>query len=76
MTNLIGSMWSHYNPPVSPTNLNLDDMFSFLVQEGNSLNKSSNPVLDDIYKQFEDLGEQLEEDMVRLELFMTQTLHS
>jgi hypothetical protein len=52
-------MWSHYKPPVSPTNLNLDDMFSFLVQEENSLNKSSNTVLDDIYKQFEDLGEQL-----------------
>jgi hypothetical protein len=61
---------------ISPTNLNLDDMFSFLVQEENSLNKSSNTVLDDIYKQFEDLGEQLEEDMVRLELFVTQSLHS
>lgn len=66
LTNLIGSMWTQYKPHASPTNLDLDDMFSFLVQEENNLNsaKSSNQVLDDIYKQFEDLGDKLEEDMV------------
>ncbi|XP_076097464.1 myosin-VIIa-like isoform X5 [Mytilus galloprovincialis] len=65
LTNLIGSMWTQYKPHASPTNLDLDDMFSFLVQEENNLNsaKSSNQVLDDIYKQFEDLGDKLEEDM-------------
>ena len=58
-------MWTQHQPHVSPTNLNLDDMFSFLVQEENSRNAAkSNKVLDDIYKEFENLGEKLGEDMV------------
>ncbi|XP_060082957.1 myosin-I heavy chain-like [Ylistrum balloti] len=71
LTSLIGSMWTHFNPPVSPTNLNLDDMFSFLQEEKSENSKdtkgSTQQALDKINEEFELLNDLLTEDMEKAE---------
>ena len=62
---MIESMWSQYKPPVSPTNLNLDDMFSFLLEDKKDIHIETQEALDQINKQFTELDELLTQDMVR-----------
>lgn len=60
-------MWTQYEPTVSPNNLNLDEIFSFLQKEqpadakgGNAANKT----LDDITDELNELNDLLTQDMV------------
>lgn len=62
---MIESMWMHYNPPVSPTNMNLDDMFGFLQAEMGT-SKDRQDALSKINAEFEILDELLDSDMVSL----------
>jgi len=66
LTNLIESMWSHYEPTVSHDNLNLDEMFSFLQEErGLEASKGhTNKTLDDITDELNELNDLLTQDMV------------
>ncbi|XP_052766932.1 myosin-I heavy chain-like isoform X3 [Mya arenaria] len=65
LTQLIESMWTHYEPTVDPHNLNLDEMFSFLQEERSLDNKPghSNKTLDDIADELNELNDLLSQDM-------------
>ena len=75
LTHLIESMWTHYEPTISPNNLNLDQIFSFLheerVAESKGANhtepkgaKHDNKTLDEITDELNELNTLLSEDMV------------
>lgn len=58
LTNLIESIWTHYKPPGSPSNLDLDTMFNFLRDEkGDLTDLEKKQALNVINQQFEDLDE-------------------
>ena len=72
LTNLIESMWTHYEPAVSPNNLNLDQIFSFLQEEkalDAKAGKHSNKTLDEITDELNELNDLLSEDMVMYFLY-------
>lgn len=66
LTRLIESMWTHYEPTVSPNNLNLDEMFSFLQEEKGLDNRGggANKTLDEITDELNELNDLLTQDMV------------
>lgn len=49
---------------MSPTNLNLDDMFSFLKDDKNDIEQETQEALDQINTEFTLLNQLLDEDMV------------
>ena len=59
-------MWTHYEPTVSPNNLNLDEMFSFLQEERGNDNRGAgeNKTLDEITDELNELNDLLTQDMV------------
>ncbi|XP_055956825.1 myosin-I heavy chain isoform X1 [Patella vulgata] len=60
LTHMIESMWSHYNPPVSPNNMDLDEMFSFLKEEKMEQSQHANEkesALNQINQQFQELDD-------------------
>ncbi|XP_052271099.1 unconventional myosin-VIIb-like isoform X2 [Dreissena polymorpha] len=64
LTQLIESMWTHYEPTVSPNNLNLDEMFSFLREErANDQKSGKNKTLDEITDELNELNDLLTQDM-------------
>ena len=61
-------MWTHYEPTISPNNLNLDQIFSFLQEERvleSKGAKNENKTLDEITDELNELNTLLSEDMVR-----------
>ena len=67
LTHLIESMWTHYEPTISPNNLNLDQIFSFLHEERVAESKGAkhdNKTLDEITDELNELNTLLSEDMV------------
>lgn len=69
LTHLIESMWTQYEPTVSPNNLNLDEIFSFLQKEQNAElrgGRQENKTLDEITDELNELNDLLTQDMVRL----------
>ena len=63
-------MWTQINPAVSPTNMNLDDMFSFLQDERKDLDKQSSTqdALGQISEEFELLNDLIDQDMVNYQI--------
>lgn len=62
-------MWTQYEPTVSPNNLNLDEIFSFLQKEQNAElrgGRQENKTLDEITDELNELNDLLTQDMVRL----------
>ncbi|ESO93643.1 hypothetical protein LOTGIDRAFT_119149, partial [Lottia gigantea] len=60
LTNMIESMWSQYKPPVSPNNMDLDQMFSFLTEQKIELKQQINEkekALNQINQQFQELDD-------------------
>lgn len=59
-------MWTHYEPTVSPNNLDLDEMFSFLQEERGLDNRGNrgNKTLDEITDELNELNDLLTQDMV------------
>ena len=67
MTQLIESVWTQYEPTISPNNLNLDEIFSFLQGERgleSKGGKNENKTLDEITDELNELNTLLSEDMV------------
>ncbi|XP_045181128.2 myosin-I heavy chain-like isoform X2 [Mercenaria mercenaria] len=65
LTHLIESMWTQYEPTVSPNNLNLDEIFSFLQKEqgADGRGKQENKTLDEITDELNELNDLLTLDM-------------
>ncbi|KAL4238112.1 hypothetical protein ACF0H5_002824 [Mactra antiquata] len=66
LTQLIETMWTQYEPTVSPNNLNLDEIFSFLQKEQGADakgNRQSNKTLDEITDELNELNDLLTQDM-------------
>lgn len=61
---MIESMCEHFQPVMSPTNLNLDDMFSFLKDDSLDIEHQTQEALDQINTEFTLLNQLLDEDMV------------
>jgi hypothetical protein len=60
-------MWTQYEPTVSPNNLNLDEIFSFLQKEQGAEargSKQGNKTLDEITDELNELNDLLTQDMV------------
>ncbi|XP_022328922.1 unconventional myosin heavy chain 6-like isoform X4 [Crassostrea virginica] len=64
LTKMIDSMCEHFQPVMSPTNLNLDDMFSFLKDDKLDVDRQTQDALDQINTEFTLLNQLLDEDMV------------
>ena len=67
LTQLIESVWTQYEPTISPNNLNLDEIFSFLQGERgleSKGGKNENKTLDEITDELNELNTLLSEDMV------------
>ncbi|XP_062572386.1 myosin-I heavy chain-like isoform X2 [Saccostrea cucullata] len=67
LTKMIESMCEHFQPVMSPTNLNLDDMFSFLKDDQLDADQETQQALDQINTEFTLLNQLLDEDMERHE---------
>ncbi|XP_078315384.1 unconventional myosin heavy chain 6-like isoform X9 [Crassostrea virginica] len=67
LTKMIDSMCEHFQPVMSPTNLNLDDMFSFLKDDKLDVDRQTQDALDQINTEFTLLNQLLDEDMERHE---------
>ncbi|XP_056022495.1 myosin-I heavy chain-like isoform X9 [Ostrea edulis] len=67
LTKMIESMCEHFQPVMSPTNLNLDDMFSFLKDDKNDIEQETQEALDQINTEFTLLNQLLDEDMEKHE---------
>nr|XP_034326517.1 myosin-I heavy chain isoform X5 [Crassostrea gigas] len=67
LTKMIESMCEHFQPVMSPTNLNLDDMFSFLKDDSLDIEHQTQEALDQINTEFTLLNQLLDEDMERHE---------
>ena len=60
-------MWTQYEPTVSPNNLNLDEIFSFLQKEqgaDGAGRRQENKTLDEITDELNELNDLLTQDMV------------
>ncbi|KAK3585200.1 hypothetical protein CHS0354_027488 [Potamilus streckersoni] len=67
LTNLIESVWTHYEPTISPHNLNLDQIFAFLQEERSNESKGllmeKKKTLDEITDELNVLNDLLSMDM-------------
>ncbi|KAL3874589.1 hypothetical protein ACJMK2_037577 [Sinanodonta woodiana] len=66
LTNLIESVWTHYEPAISPHNLNLDQIFAFLQEERSNESKGlteKKKTLDEITDELNVLNDLLSMDI-------------
>lgn len=74
---MIESVWNQYEPTISPNNLNLDQIFSFLQEERVSESKAAkNKTLDEITDELNELNTLLSEDMVSFDVIYWETRRS